>query len=766
MERDTYSYPDLKPILYAAILVFILTLTIQRSFGLSLSDKGTISLQQHSDYINVSFYGPKSSINFSLELGIIYEGQYYTYENFKQVFPGIGYYTYFYNFDNYVKFGVNVTGLPSLMFSRIEYYTITLKDTVKGRNYEFSDSSILISGFIKISYKDLSKHNFSYYINSTNKRLYILNNFCKSLYCPSIDIDPTIEYTYYAFPNETGKPLNQWSTGYNIKADDDNYARESTLGQALDTANYSFTEYDGGTLPNGSFIQSFEFLGQGSGFSCSEPPTPYCNVTISLSYNGGNTYLSSPRFEDVVFPCGGMTTKYWDLIWTTYGHLWKYNELFNDNFRLRLNYSGKTGDCPEIWMDYIRAQVQYVPGPVLNVSDSSDIVHLPISDQAAPFVIKKHNVISYLPMDSNKSTQMWPDYSWMSWLNSPIHQIKFYDTGCHYGGCYWFNESAHDFIEFALGDVITYNNITISLWFKRSNSGTSAIWGTYDKKFRLIFTRNDEVSFYTAGNDGTTNACLSNTTYPVDGKWYHVAVTFNGTQKIIYVNSTVVGSCGHATEIDHQETFYFGQGSVFYADGFMDEFMIINFPMSQPNINGIYTQNQRRVYMTGEKIYTSLAVDPAHNSLNISLPDFSEYNGTNITVQIGNSSGGFYVYSNNYDITDGLGKNLSIATPQNFSIKFLLKSDPSYHYSPSFNKYINYTSWQEGAIYGPCAYVSGNYTVNCSQCQEITDNADIAGNNFIVSNSGILNIWSNISGINKIYGNGCMIALKINVKIS
>lgn len=74
------------------------------------------------------------------------------------------------------------------------------------------------------------------------------------------------------------------------------------------------------------------------------------------------------------------------------------------------------------------------------------------------------------------------------------------------------------------------------------------------------------------------------------------------------------------------------------------------------------------------------------------------------------------------------------------------------------NTFINDTGWF--MLGDPCLYDgSGNYNINCTRCGTITANYDLGENDMIVSDSDEVNINANITGIDKIIGTGCKIAL-------
>lgn len=75
-----------------------------------------------------------------------------------------------------------------------------------------------------------------------------------------------------------------------------------------------------------------------------------------------------------------------------------------------------------------------------------------------------------------------------------------------------------------------------------------------------------------------------------DGNWHHVAATFNGTTRSIYVDGTLVGSdtpgSDHsATAVDFRIGYSKGPG---FFSGLIDDVRVYNTALSQTQIQNIY----------------------------------------------------------------------------------------------------------------------------------------------------------------------------------
>lgn len=113
----------------------------------------------------------------------------------------------------------------------------------------------------------------------------------------------------------------------------------------------------------------------------------------------------------------------------------------------------------------------------------------------------------------------------------------------------------------------------VSCWINPDTSGAQdAIWSKYDGgTFGVILRRN---------SDTTLNVWLSNATTQLNtvvnnGIWYHVVITYNGTDTYIYVNG-VLDSAFPVTRTltDLSRLFQIGESSLGHYDGQMDNLLV------------------------------------------------------------------------------------------------------------------------------------------------------------------------------------------------
>ena len=103
--------------------------------------------------------------------------------------------------------------------------------------------------------------------------------------------------------------------------------------------------------------------------------------------------------------------------------------------------------------------------------------------------------------------------------------------------------------------------------------------------------------------------------------------------------------------------------------------------------------------------------------------------GSSINVSLGNSSGGTYVYGNEYSFSNNVANNIPLGTPNNYSLKFIFyagNSSANSFISPTLENYI----LAESILIGPS--ITLNAPPNASVFKEgiynITLNASVLDN--------------------------------------
>ncbi len=133
------------------------------------------------------------------------------------------------------------------------------------------------------------------------------------------------------------------------------------------------------------------------------------------------------------------------------------------------------------------------------------------------------------------------------------------------------------------------NKISIKVWFKLYNlTNTSSFVGT-SQSYRLMYSRySDTIEF---DLDNSTVIEL-NTSITID-QWYHIAVTYSGSEAKIYINGTLDNTNNISLAIGNS---YFGTdiGGSHGFDGALDELRVYNTVRTAQEIADYYAQTSKK----------------------------------------------------------------------------------------------------------------------------------------------------------------------------
>lgn len=152
----------------------------------------------------------------------------------------------------------------------LSIFNITTNATI---NDQFDDLiDVLIYGINSSSTADFYKHGLIYQRLDVNPGAQVSYNWTAPVTIPDADtfvlfhMDNNEDFgegstsftdTSFKSPNQTGSPSNDWTSGNNITVSDNSYATETTIGETLDTSNYSFN------IPAGFTIKGIEIQLEG-----------------------------------------------------------------------------------------------------------------------------------------------------------------------------------------------------------------------------------------------------------------------------------------------------------------------------------------------------------------------------------------------------------------------------------------------------------------------------------------------------------------------
>ncbi len=223
-------------------------------------------------------------------------------------------------------------------------------------------------------------------------------------------------------------------------------------------------------------------------------------------------------------------------------------------------------------------------------------------------------------------TSMWNNLSWNSFMygvdyglsdiilmlhleegSSPFNDSSIYDndavcsgSSCptsvagHLGNGLSF-DGVNDYLTISDSDSLDVNNMTISLWVKRTGDNS---WNTLFEKrnqYRVRIDGDNKPIFYVGG----FGEVYSNTSLPLN-EWALVTVTFSdvgGGNNIarIYINGQLTGSNGPAwgSPSPNSNNLLIGKRSGNYFQGVIDEFRILNKTLSSDSIGMILNASYR-----------------------------------------------------------------------------------------------------------------------------------------------------------------------------
>ncbi len=142
------------------------------------------------------------------------------------------------------------------------------------------------------------------------------------------------------------------------------------------------------------------------------------------------------------------------------------------------------------------------------------------------------------------------------------------------------------------------DQITLSTWIKPgiTNSDLPVIThgGPFNNTFELYLNAGSaSIAFITNGTSAS-HLVIQNVNELWDGKWHHLAVTYNGNEKIIYLDNKIISKTKATGNIipGYWNNLYLGtkiiQNDTLYFKGNMDEVRIYNFALDATSISKLF----------------------------------------------------------------------------------------------------------------------------------------------------------------------------------
>jgi len=299
-----------------------------------------------------------------------------------------------------------------------------------------------------------------------------------------------------------------------------------------------------------------------------------------------------------------------------------------------------------------------------NLTTDNLTLHISVTDSGSVkninnwFVDGNSITVINLPFEYGSNDTFTKDYSPFG------HNMTSYDgdpvwnsTGGHDGlGAYQFDGTS-DRIKFGTGAVSKIGKLdrdwTVVGWVKADNTtGFKAAMGFTNETFTngrvAIGVTDGQLKMMSAGETPDQGTVLNL------GEWYHVAMTWNGTQLVAYLN----GSYDYETTPtgnNWQNATQFSIGhndNVGYWNGSVDDVMVFNRSLSAEQINALY-ENENNIIVSQETVLNEIwnATVVANDGYDESVTNWSN----SIVILIDN----YLPVVENITLNSSLGTNLS-----------------------------------------------------------------------------------------------------------
>ncbi len=221
-------------------------------------------------------------------------------------------------------------------------------------------------------------------------------------------------------------------------------------------------------------------------------------------------------------------------------------------------------------------------------------------------------------------------------VNSKIVSGKF-GKGLYFDGLGW--DSGGDIVKVDDHDLPVTSKGTIEVWFKPGPGfdGSDALVMKGDlctdctscSDIDFLINRHNiagpdygSIKAFISDSIGQCDVIYTNTKNFTVGRWYHIAFTWNGTHRMIYVNGTLETGPLSQTKSANPSSrpLYFGAITVNRFNGTMDEVRIWNRALSPEEINASYNSGLHRLYHNftdledGQYEYYAYAIDTVGNT--------------------------------------------------------------------------------------------------------------------------------------------------------
>jgi len=516
----------------------------------------------------------------------------------------------------------------------------------------------------------------------------------------SVTLDPTT--SSYFGSAYAGVPWADWTNSAYAGVSDNNYATTTNDWKNLSISNFSALVSEGGSVPDDAIIQGFEWEveAKGSADLSLGFPTLYAMV----SGDKGKTVHDSWIFwyyeigSEGFYPFGATSL-------TPYLNRWSANETSNENMQIMAR--AETPGSSIAYVDSGQVRITWTNPPKNNVTyrklgDYSYYLGIPIEGD---YNLTFGNTVLYYPFDLYYITNLY-NYTnnfggFDTWGATVGYNATFVDEG-YIGSALKFKGDKGTYFTASsnyqvAGNYSNNHSYTIALWVRFDGGGNTqavvSLDGSYNPAINTQYrlTRNPLGQFQIRNRNvaGTTNNCAG--TIPIiNGNWYHVVTTYNGTWRTIWTNGVLDALCNNlqGSLLGINTPLYLGDSKVTTLpalNGTIDEFLFLDYALDFEQVAGLYHNATKKVYPNGYYDIEDLNIGE-NTDLNLSILS-KQYWGSNVTVQLGNLSGGSYTYGDPIDTYGNDTISSSILDGENFSIRLNLYAGTNDFISPIVYNY-------------------------------------------------------------------------------
>lgn len=326
-----------------------------------------------------------------------------------------------------------------------------------------------------------------------------------------------------------------------------------------------------------------------------------------------------------------------------------------------------------------------------NVTQENLFTHLNLTDGS---------LVLYMPFDVQENvTNFTFDYSNNSkdgllGAGNTSRMPMFSSTGGIYGGAYQF-DGVNDYIKRGYNQEFRNNSFTVAGWVKFNDNATATkvFLGCGDAGATdnyLEIERRANKMFFGFYGDDLTGVRLTKAT----GEWWFITASWdkNDRNRTLYVNGVLdksdisTGYLNITTCKNSESGILIGKTYAGLMNGSIDEVMIFNRTLSATEVAQLYNATYPRFYPVGEMNFTANNFG-TNNTVNISIPNCQQYNGSLINFKVNDGS---YSQLNSSCMFDNYNMTGDLTSA---SVVLQLNSTNNYFYSPVINGNITLNDW-------------------------------------------------------------------------